>query len=291
MLPQRPDPVRHPGPAPDRRASLARAAVSPSAAIVTGAGFLIGLAAQSLTLAIVLAVVAWLGRMVVAIAQTRRRLPLVEIDPIAVSEPWRQYVRQALAARQRFDEAISKWPPGPLHDRLTMLQPRMGQATEEVWSVAQQGAALDGTVRGVSTGPTRPSSEQLSMELRQIQAERQQSPAPERQAALARSEDTVAAQLRAVHRSETTRAEVLDRLRLLTARLDEAATQVLALGLDRPPGEGSVDEVAGSVEAVLEEMGALQQGLREAGAAASGVQSPREAPPGPARVLPPPEPL
>jgi hypothetical protein len=290
MLPQRPDPVRHPGPVPDRKASLARAAVSPSAAIVTAAGFLIGLAAQSLTLAIVLAVVAWLGRMVVALAKTRRRLPVVEIDPIAVSEPWRQYVRQALAARQRFDEAISKWPPGPLHDRLMMLQPRMGQATEEVWTVAQQGAALDGTVRGVSTGPTRPSSEQLSMELRQIQAERQQNPAPERQAALARSEDTVAAQLRAVHRSETTRAEVLDRLRLLTARMDEAATQLLALGLDRPTGEGSVDEVAGSVEAVLEEMGALQQGLREAEAAASGPQSPREAPPGPAGALPPPEP-
>src|SRR6516165_12788368 len=100
MLPQRPDPVRHPGPAPDRRASLARAAVSPSAAIVTAAGFLLGLAAQSLTLAIVLAVVAWLGRMVVAIARTRRRgrrLPLVTIDPFAVSEPWRQYVRQAMA--------------------------------------------------------------------------------------------------------------------------------------------------------------------------------------------------
>src|SRR6516165_10049107 len=108
MLLQVPEPARHPSSAPkgrsssepDRRATLARAAVSPSAAIVTAAGFLIGLAAQSLTLAIVLAVVGWLGRMVVAIARTRRRgrrLPLVTIDPFAVSEPWRQYVRQAMA--------------------------------------------------------------------------------------------------------------------------------------------------------------------------------------------------
>jgi hypothetical protein len=263
--------------------------VSPSAAIVTAAGFLIGLAAQSLTLAIVLAVVGWLGRMVVALARTRRRLPLVEIDPYAVSEPWRQYVRQALAARQRFDEALSRWPDGPLRDRLELLQPRLQQATSEVWTIAQQGAALDGIVRGVPTGATRPSSDELSGELRQIQAE-QQNLSPDRQAALARSEEAVAAQLRAVHRSETTRAEVLDRLRLLTAQLDEAVTQLLALGLDRPAADGSVEEAAGSVEAVLEEMGALQQGLREAGAAA-GAETPGQAlPPGPAGLLPPPEP-
>jgi hypothetical protein len=272
---------------------LARAAVSPSAAIVTAAGFLIGLAAQSLTLAIVLAVVAWLGRMVVAIARTRRRgrrLPLVEIDPYAVSEPWRQYVRQALAARQRFDEAVSKWPPGPLHDRLQLLQPRLAQATGEVWTVAQQGAALDGTVRGVPTGAGRPSVEQLSTELRQMQAERQQNPAPDHQAALARSEEAVAAQLRAARRSQTIRDQVLDRLRLLTAQLDEAVTQLLALGLERQTGDGSVEEVAGSVEAVLDEIGALQQGLREVGAASSGTETPGQVGPGAAGILPPAEP-
>ncbi len=290
MLPQLPEPVRPPSSVPERRARLARAAISPSAAIVTAAGFLIGLAAQSLTLAIALAVVAWLGRMVVALMQTRRRLPLVEIDPFAVSEPWRQYVRQSLAARQRFDAAVAQWPPGPLHDRLVFLQPRLGQATAEVWTVAQQGAALDGTVRGVRTGPPRPAIEQLSTELQAIQAERQQNPGADREAALARSEEAVAAQIRAARRSDATRTEVLDRLRLLTARLDEAVTQLLALGLDRPAREGSVEEAAGSVEAVLEEIGALQQGLREAGAAASGVEPPGEARPGPAGRLPPGEP-
>jgi hypothetical protein len=265
--------------------------VSPTAIVVTAAGFLIGLAAESLTLAVVLAVVAWLGRMVVAIARTRRRLPLVEIDPIAVSEPWRQYVRQALAARQRFDQAVSQWPDGPLKERLVMLAPRLGRATEEVWTVAQQGAALDGTVRGVSTGAVRPSIDELSAELRRVQAERQQTSAPERQATLARSEDAIAGQLRAVRRSEAARAEVLDRLRLLTAQLDEAVTRVLSLGLDRPAGDGTVQEVAGSVDALLEEISALHQGLREAEVAASGVgvsQTGTEAlPGGPGRVLPP----
>jgi hypothetical protein len=294
MVPQLPEPDRHPSPAPSGWPTVARAAVSPSAAIVTAAGFVIGLAAQGLTLAIVLAVVAWLGRMVVAIARARRplrRLPLVAIDPYAVSEPWRQYVRQALAARQRFDQAVTKWPAGPLQDRLVLLQPRLGRATEEVWSLAQQGAALDGVVRGVPTGAIRPSIEELSAQLRQVQAERQQASASDRQAALDRSEEAIAAQLRAANQSDAARAAVLDRLRLLTARLDEAVTQLLALGLERPQ-EGSAEEVAASVDALLDEIGALQQGLKEVEAAASGAEArgPEEIRPGPAGSLPPPAP-
>jgi hypothetical protein len=228
--------------------------------------------------------------MVVAIARSRRkgrRLPLVTIDPFAVSEPWRQYVRQAMASRQRFDQAVAGWPPGPMHDRLVLLQPRLDRAAGEVWAVAQQGAALDGTVRGVPTGAARPSIDQLSAELRRVQVERQQQvPESDRQVALARSEEAVAAQLRAARRSEAVRGEVLDRLRLLTAQLDEAVTQLLALGLERPAGDGSVEQVAGSVDALVEELGALQQGLREAGAAATDL--PAEVPPGPAVALPPP---
>jgi hypothetical protein len=288
MLPQVPEPARHPNSTPDRRAALARAAVSPSAVVVTAAGFLIGLAAQSLTLAIVLAVVGWLGRMVVAIARTRRRLPLVKIDPIALSEPWREYVRQALAAGQRFAQAISGWPDGPLRDRLELLQPRLDRAVEEVWTVAQQGAALDGTVRGVRTSAARPSVEQLSDELRRVQAERQQTSAPDRQAALARSEEAIAAQVRAARQSESARAEVLDRLRLLTARLDDAVTRLETLGLDRPAAEGSVEEVAGSVESLIDEIGALHQGLQEADAAAAGPRVPPGIQPrGPTPYLPP----
>jgi hypothetical protein len=296
MLPQVPEPVRHP--------TVARAAVSPSALVVTAAGFLIGLAAQSLTLAIVLAVVAWLGRMVVALAQARRRgrrLPLVTIDPVAVSEPWRQYVREALAAEQRFDQAVAQWPEGPLRDRLALLQPRLRRATGEVWTIAQQGAALDGTVRGVRIGTARPSIDQLSGELRAVQAERQQTSAADRQAALARSEEAIAAQLRAARRSEAVRSDVLDRLRLLTAQLDEAVTRLLSLGLDRPSEAGTVEEVAGSIDALLGEMDALQQGLQAAEAAAAGAgaatagsvpeassQAPGGAlPGGPTGVLPP----
>jgi hypothetical protein len=126
--------------------------------------------------------------------------------------------------------------------------------------------------------------------LQRVQAERQGTPASDRQAVLLRSEEAIAAQLRAAHRSEEAKAEVLDRLRVLTARLDEAVTQLLELGLEQAGGmEGSADAVAGSVDALVEEIAALHQGLREAGAASSSPEaSPAEArSPGSAPALPP----
>jgi hypothetical protein len=265
MLPQLPEPVRHP--------SVVRAAVSPSAVIVTAAGVGIGLAAQSVVLAVVLGAGAWLGRMAVAVWRSKRkrkRLPVVTIDPYAVPEPWRQYVREALGARQRFDQTVAEWPAGPLHDRLVALQPRVWQATDEVWAIAQRGAALSGTLRGVPVASARPTTSQLSAELRRVQAEQQQTAPSDQQAALARSEEAIAAQLRAAHRAEAAQGELLDRLRVLTARLDEAVTQLLELGLDQSGNEGALDRVAGSVDALVDEIAALDQGLREAETASAG---------------------
>src|ERR1700722_1558511 len=184
MLPQLPEPVRHP--------SVVRAAVSPSAVVVTAAGAGIGLLADPHTaiLAVVLGAGAWLGRMAVAVVRSRRPrrgLPVVTIDPFAVAEPWRQYVRDALAARQRFDAALAQWPAGPQRDRLVMLQPRLWQGTYEGWAVAHRGAALGATTAGsAATGLARPSAGQLSRDLQRVQAERQRTPPSDRQAALAR---------------------------------------------------------------------------------------------------------
>lgn len=66
---------------------------------------------------------------------------------------------------------------------------------------------------------------------------------------------------------------MLDRLRLLTARLDEAVTELLELGLERVGGATEVSAAAatGSIDALLDDIGALHEGLREAGAASSGI--------------------
>jgi hypothetical protein len=275
---QRPEPDRHPSSVADERRRVRRAAVSPSAAVVTAAGAGIGVLIDPHTfvLAVILGAGAWLGRMGVAVfGSWRRRLPTVDIDPYAVPEPWRQYVRQALNARQRFDQTLTQWSAGPLRDRLALLQPQLSRGAEEVWAVARQGAILEGGAAGVSAGGgNRPSTDKLSAELRQVQAEQRRAgpDAAGRQASLTRTEEAIAAQLRAAAQSQEATAEVLDRLRVLTARLDEAVTQLLSLGLEQVSGagEGSADAVAGSVDALVEEIAALHQGLREAGAASAG---------------------
>ncbi len=298
MLEPVPGPDRHPvgasgapsaSPAVIRRA-VRRAAVSPSALVLAAAGVGIGLLAHSVVVAVVLGLGAWFVRLAVAALRAgpkRPRLPLVTIDPYAVPEPWRQYVRQAQSAQQRFDSSLATRPSGPLKDRLLMLQPRLREGVKEVWVVAKRGAALGGTVAGKG----QPSVGELSAELRQVQAEQRRAPGahptdPGRQQALARSEEAIAAELRAAHRTEEAKGEALDRLRLLTARFDDAVTQLLELGLE--PGEGTAvgaaDVATRSVDALLDDITALREGLREAGAASSGAEPtmPTESAGGPA---------
>jgi hypothetical protein len=279
MLPQVPAPDGHPVPASaspaEIRQAVRRAAVSPSALVLAAAGVGIGLLAQSVVLAVVLGVGAWFVRLVFAALRARRRrprLPAVTIDPYAVPEPWRQYVRQAQSAQQRFDSSVATWSAGPLRDRLIQLQPRLAAGVNEVWVVAQRGAALGGSAAGSGLPSVAQASVvQLSTELRRVQAEQQRTPGSDRQRALARSEEAIAAQLRAAHRTEEAKNEVLDRLRLLTARLDEAVTQLLELGLEQAGGSDDVsaDAATGSIDALLDDIGALHEGLREAGAAAA----------------------
>jgi hypothetical protein len=254
-----------------------RAAVSPSAAIVTAAGVGIGLSEHSVVLAVVLGAGAWLGRMAVAVAAAGRRRrkgqrPTADVDPWAVPEPWRQYVRQALASRQRFDQTVAQLPPGPVRDRLLVLQPRLWGATEEVWSVARRGSTLGGSTSGNALGGAPASVEALSTELRRVQAERAVASPSDRSVALARSEEAIAAQLRAAHRAQEVKAQMLDRLRLLTAGLDDVVTRVLELSLAQAAGgaDGSSEAATGSVDALAEEITALQQGLQEASEASTG---------------------
>jgi hypothetical protein len=253
---------------------VVRAAVSPTAIAATAAGVAIGLfLVHSVLVAVILGAGAWLARM--AVFALLRSLPVAapdQVDPWAVPEPWRQYVRQAQAAGERFDRTMAAWPAGPLRDRVGLAQPRIWQGVREIWSVAKQGAA--------GGGSNRPPPAALSAELRQVQAERRalDGDARDRDESLGRREEAIAAQLRAARRSGDIDSQVQDRLRLLTARLDEAVTDVLELGLDRT----DVDAVLGTVDGLVDELRSLHQGMQEAtGEDAVSPPAPPGLPPGP----------
>jgi hypothetical protein len=251
-------------------------------------GVVIGLAAGSTVLAVVLGVGAWLSGAAFALRRSfrrGRRAPSVTIDPWALPEPWRQYVRQAQTTGQQFDQALEQWREGPLRERLLTLRPLVVSAVEEVWSVARRGASLSG-VPAAGGGAAR---RQLGAELQQVQAERMRvDPSSDDAELLATREAAIAAQIRAARKSEDAAGEAADRLRLMTAQLDEAVTRVLTL--DRSPGgevdPDSVDAFAPALQGLVQQIQTLQDGLRSieapspsATAADGPVPSPPAVPP------------
>ena len=225
-LPRQPRPL-HP--------ALVRAAVSPTAVAATAVGAGIGVLDHSIVLTVVLAVTGWTGRMVAAVIAVRRRERAArphpaQLDPWSVPEPWRQLLQQAMAAQTRFDQAVTAWPPGPTRDRLGALQPRLYQEVDQLGSLARQGAAAAGWT-GAAYASGRPSPASLGEELSRVQGERARlgDTSSPRSAELARREEAVAAQLRAVHRAAQVEAELQDRLRAAVARLDQTVTELLAV--------------------------------------------------------------
>jgi hypothetical protein len=259
-VPNLPEPVLHP--------STVRAAVSPTAIAAAAVGVGIGLLAQSVIVAVILGVGFWSVRMAAGVFARRRRQKAArpkpaQLDPWSVPEPWRQLLHQADSAQSRFDSAIKDWPPGPIQERLADLQPRLWADVTDIGTIARRGAALSAWNSGVpATG--RPTARQLAEQLRQTEAERQRlaGRSASRDASLARTEEAIAAQIRAVNSASEAESMVLDRLRIVVARLDETVTSLLVLGAGG--GEAQADEVRASLDQINDEVTALLRGLAEA---------------------------
>lgn len=257
-------------------------------AAAVGAG--IGVLANSVILAVILGVGFWsllIGVGVFARGRRRRAaLPKpAELDPWSVPEPWRQLLQQAMSAQSRFDQAIQDWPPGPIRERLTDLQPRLWADVGDIGTIARRGAGLSAWVSGIpATG--RPSETQLAQQLRQTEAERQRlaGRSASRDASLARTEEAIAAQIRAVRNASEAESLVLDRLRVVVARLDETVTSLLLLGAGG--GEAQADSATASLDAINDEVTALLRGLAEATSTSAGAIGAISPPP----PLPPPPP-
>jgi len=201
------------------------------------------------------------------------------LDPWSVPEPWRQLLHQAMDAQSRFDHSVADWPAGPIRERLTDLQPRVWADVEHVGTIAKRGAALSGWVAGVA-GTGRPSAQQLADKLRAAEAERTRAAAgSERYASLERTEEALAAQIRALHNASEAESMVADRLRVIVARLDEAVTSLLVLGAGG--GETEADTLTASLDEINDEITSLSRGLAEASGTSVPALPPAAPPPGP----------
>jgi hypothetical protein len=248
-------------------ALVLRAAVSPLTLVLTAAGVGFSLVGGiGVAPAIGVGVLAWaLGVAVsslIARARQRRRQKPEPIDPYGVPEPWRSFVREALSAQAKFGQAVAQCRPGPLRDRLDEAGRRIDDAVRECWRVAHLGAALDGALANLDL-------EHTSAELRTVQDERHELLATGRPAstdALDRAESALAERLQSARRIQATGQRATDRLRVVTAQLNEAVASAAEVSL----GGGdaiTTGSLAANIDSVVDEIESLRRALEETDAA------------------------
>jgi hypothetical protein len=273
VLERRPDnlPAVRPEPA---GALVLRAAVSPWTVVLTAVGVgssVAGGLAVGPTIGV--GILAWaLGvavTTVLARLRHRRGQKLEPIDPYGVPDPWRRFVRESLGAQAKFAQAVEQCRPGPLRDRLNEVGRRIDEAVRECWRVARLGAALDAALANVDP-------DQTSAELRRLQDERRKllaSAPPASTEALDQTESALALRLQSGRRIQAAGQRATDRLRVVTAQLNEAVASAaeVSLGATDAVTTGSL---AANIDTVVDEMEALRKALEETEAAPTPGSSP-----------------
>ncbi len=183
----------------------------------------------------------WIVRVLIArrIAHRIRALPR-RIDPFALREPWRFFVRDAITARNRFADALGSAGDGPLRERLLEIGESLNHGVEQCWEAAQKGQQLTDARRRIP-------ADRLRRELDGLDADDPRRSGIEAQLA---SHDRIA------DREEQTRVE----LERLDVRLDESVARATELGT-RAGGAEDLDAIEASITDVVGALEALRLGL------------------------------
>ncbi len=126
---------------------------SPSAILLAGGGLAVSIVAGLPLLAAAgVGAVAWGARVAFAVPRAPRR---EHIDPFALSEPWRGFVRGALQAQARFDRTVHAAKAGPLRDRLAEIGERVKTGVSESWQVANRAQEISTALEQLDTRDAR----------------------------------------------------------------------------------------------------------------------------------------
>jgi hypothetical protein len=222
-----------------RTPPIARALTSPWTWALVVAGGAVGFVAGGPAGAVALGALAGAARVGVA---GLKRPARPRIDPFALGEPWKRLVQDAVQAQNRFGDIVRAARAGPTRDRLDDIGCRIAEGVEDAWAIGQAGGLLSDARRRIDVEQVR-----------------------RRLAEAGEGSDTAAAlqaQLDSAARLDATIADTRDRLRLTTARLDEAvvrAAEVAARAGD-PTG---LDQLGTDVELLVDDLEALRRGLDE----------------------------
>ena len=252
---------------PDRYKSrrTGEALTSPSAIVLAGAGAAVGIVAGLPLLAAAgVGAAAWAARVAFALP---RRKAVERIDPFRLSEPWRLFVKDALAAQTRFDRTVERMTPGPLQDRLRDVAARLTDGVHECWHIACQGNELQNAYQQLDV-------QSVQTELKQLEAEKGASRGDaDHVASIDRAIAAVRSQLSSAKRIGDVAKDASDRLRVLNAQLDEAVARAVELSV-HADSVGDVAPLGADVDSLVSELESLRQGLEESGGAARSATSP-----------------
>jgi hypothetical protein len=232
---------------------VARAITSPTGILALGAGAALGvLTGGGAIAAVALGLVAFAGRVGLAIPRTAQD---ERIDPFTLSEPWRHYVQDALQAHTLFTLAVDCARSGPMRDRLREIDDRVSQGVREVWRIARRGHDLVDARRLLDPDAVR-------REIATTEANATQPWAAG--STLERTMESLNGQLATVERLERVIGDTDGRLRLLNARLDEAAARTIELSV-QAEDTADLGGLGDDVDQMVDEMEALRQAIEETG--------------------------
>jgi len=224
---------------------------SPSAILLAGGGVAVSLVAGlPLAAAVGVGALAWAARVAVAFAVPRgpRR---ERIDPFALGEPWRGFVRDALHAQKRFERTVHSLESGPLKEHLADIGERVRTGVDESWHVAKRAQAISNGIAQLDTADARRQLAALEADTSAVSERRTQ------------TEESLRAQISSAERMSGVVRDAQDRLRLLDARLDEAAARAVELSVEAT--DEGVLGLSSDVDDVVTDMEALRQALEETG--------------------------
>ncbi len=229
---------------------VANALVSPSGILLAGAGVAVGIVAGlPVVAAAAIGGAAWVARVGFAVPRHPRS---DRIDPFALHDPWRTFVRDAQQAANRFDTAVHNAKHGPLKDRLGEIRDRLDTGVHESWRIARSGQAL-------ADARSQIDIRDITYQLTQLNGP-PGTPAPPPGSAQAQTIEALQAQVDSVARLDNTLNETVARLRLLDARIDESVTRAIELSV-RAEGSDDLGGLSADVDTLVGELESLRQAL------------------------------
>lgn len=245
MLSKLPERVRTP--------AVVRAAMSPSALLLAGAGASAAiLGGLPIAAAAVAGGLGYLARVAFAVP---RKAAADRIQPHRVSEPWRRFVVDAQQARARFDKTVRQCQDGPIKERLTAIGRRIGDGETECWRIAKQGDVLQRALQSLDRDVVERELSDVAAEMRDASGARRDS--------LKRTRDALVAQQQSYERIASVWEDARNRLQVLNAQLDEAVARAVELSV-KTSDLDALNPLTNDVDSLVGELESLRAGLEEA---------------------------